>query len=495
MFCLCALCFLIAPGSDKQTRIEWAKDVLQKEFLSHIGIDEFCETRKAFFLGYMVHRLSLTILNRRPIDDRDNFGNKRLDIAGPLMAYMFRILWHRQIQFCKRKLQSQVSDGLSACSTELRFLFDDGDIISKGLLYSLATGNWTTQEKAPSKKTGVSQILQRLTFISTLSHLRRLNTPLGRDGKMAKPRMLHNTHWGMCCPAETPEGQACGLVKNLALMARVSVGIKRECIETYLEDLSMEQLEEINPDLIPQCTKIFLNGSWVGVTRNAGAVVKALRDVRRQMVISTEDNRNLLEEMSISWAIQLKEIQIWCDAGRTLRPLFIVDTATQRLLCRREHIQRLEDDEWEWQDLVRHALIEYIDTEESDSVMIACMIKDITRLEVKLRRLHDPNWGWTAMGRRMDMMDMEEEDGIGNVPDHDIYQSFISEYTRTYTHCEIHPAMILGVCASIIPFPDHNQSPRNVYQSAMCKQSMVKLYFLFVSLSLCLCVSLCCVVL
>ena len=95
--------------------------------------------------------------------------------------------------------------------------------ITQGLKYSLATGNWGQQGQDGSKA-GVSQVLNRLTYASTLSHLRRLNSPVGRDGKLAKPRQLHNTHWGMICPAETPEGAACGLVKNLALMAFVSVG-------------------------------------------------------------------------------------------------------------------------------------------------------------------------------------------------------------------------------------------------------------------------------
>jgi DNA-directed RNA polymerase II subunit RPB2 len=70
----------------------------------------------------------------------------------------------------------------------------DPEIITRGLNYSLATGNWTGNRKAASVKTGVSQVLTRLTFASTLSHLRRLNSPVGRDGKLAKPRQLHNTH-------------------------------------------------------------------------------------------------------------------------------------------------------------------------------------------------------------------------------------------------------------------------------------------------------------
>jgi DNA-directed RNA polymerase II subunit RPB2 len=101
----------------------------------------------------------------------------------------------------------------------------DPDIIGKELRYALSTGNWGDRTKAHQTRAGVSQVLNRLTFASTLSHLRRLNSPIDRTGKTAKPRQLHNTHWGMVCPAETPEGHAIGLVKNLALMAYISVGM------------------------------------------------------------------------------------------------------------------------------------------------------------------------------------------------------------------------------------------------------------------------------
>ena len=123
------------------------------------------------------------------MDDRDNFGNKRLDVAGPLLAHMFRILWSKQLKAAQRKIQKRLNRH-DIGTLQLSQLFSDDDSITKGLKYSLATGNWCTQDRAPSKKTGVSQILQRLTFLSTLSHLRRMNTPLGRDGKMAKPRFF-----------------------------------------------------------------------------------------------------------------------------------------------------------------------------------------------------------------------------------------------------------------------------------------------------------------
>ncbi len=98
--------------------------------------------------------------------------------------------------------------------------------ITNGLKYSLATGNWGDQKnlKAMSLKASVSQVLNCYTFALTLSHLCWCNTPLGCDGKIAKSHQLHNTHWGMVYPAETPEGQVCSLVKNLSLMACISVG-------------------------------------------------------------------------------------------------------------------------------------------------------------------------------------------------------------------------------------------------------------------------------
>lgn len=89
--------------------------------------------------------------------------------------------------------------------------------------------------------------------------------------------------WGMICPAETPEGQACGLVKNLALMAYISVGCASAPVLEFLEEWTMELLEEISPSVILQATKIFVNGSWVGVHRDPQMLVKTLRQMRRQV--------------------------------------------------------------------------------------------------------------------------------------------------------------------------------------------------------------------
>lgn len=423
----------VAMGVTRENRIRYAKDILQKEMLPHVGITEYSETKKAYFFGYVVHRLLQAALGRRELDDRDHYGNKRLDLAGALVGGLFRLLFRKLIKDIKQKVQINV-DKRKEFNLVLAF---KTNIISDGLRYSLATGNWGDAKKAHESRAGVSQVLNRLTFASTLSHLRRLNSPIGREGKLAKPRQLHNTQWGFMCPAETPEGQACGLVKNLSLMSYVSVGSSAVGVLEFLEDWATENLEDTSAQSIPSSTKVFVNGSWVGVHPNGSFLTETLRDLRHKGDIGAE--------VSIVQDIRERELRIYSDAGRTMRPLFVVEKETGRLLIRERHIALLKETalqdrasslvnnpEFRWPQLIKEGLIEYIDTQEEETCMISMNPDDLAF--------------WRRAGR--------------------------DAYCNTYTHCEINPAMILGVCASIIPFPDHNQSPRNCYQSAMGKQAM-----------------------
>mmetsp|Transcript_26160 Transcript_26160/g.85938 ORF Transcript_26160/g.85938 Transcript_26160/m.85938 type:complete len:1224 (+) Transcript_26160:40-3711(+) len=407
----------------KADRIQYAKEILQKELLPHVGTEEFCETKKAYFLGYMVHRLLMCCLDRREEDDRDHYGNKRLDLAGPLLGMLFRQLFRRLTKDVRSYCQQCIDKGKDISVTYAV----KSNTITRGLKYSLATGNWGQQGSA-DMRAGVSQVLNRLTYASTLSHLRRMNSPIGREGKLAKPRQLHNSHWGMICPAETPEGAAVGLVKNLALMAYISVGSPSAPILEFLEEWQTENLEEISPSVIPSATKIFVNGCWVGVHRDPQSLVDTVRKLRRHLDITTE--------VGVVHDIRLQELRLYTDAGRCCRPLYIAER--QKLRIKRKHIMLLADREhtdFTWNSLLENGLIEYVDTEEEETTMIAMELKDLHRARQELELGTD-------------------------------------SFSVTYTHCEIHPSMILGVCGSIIPFPDHNQSPRNTYQSAMGKQAM-----------------------
>ncbi|KAJ8322985.1 DNA-dependent RNA polymerase II [Batrachochytrium dendrobatidis] len=911
-------------GVSRERRIRYAADILQKEMLPHVGVKPHLETPKAYFFGYMIHRLLLAALDRRETDDRDHFGKKRLDLAGPLLGGLFRMLFRKLTKDVSRYLQITMESGREFNLS----LAVKSSTITNGLKYSLATGNWGDQKKFMQARAGVSQVLNRYTFASTLSHLRRLNTPIGRDGKLAKPRQLHNTHWGMVClsgdtevvlgngmdvvlltdlvdgacvstieprtgvvspslidhyfakdatrvlkitlddgrvikadpehplfaakiddttrgltgqwlrveeltvghhallvspqqayctseqwtltlsekevctsstaqlakqlseiglvdvpiplskvksaarlfglvlsagdfsgklyvekdedvtavnsdltalgfspahwvryqddqqkwfkcddsngkaicitlvptanallqtlgahdaekqhrycllpkwlldaptsikreflgalfggngahitiscnegkweptmsaltqhtdadhlestvvylkqvatllgmlnicssvssekhitaektgyavhlhvdntaenlvrfyeqvgyrycfnktsqssapvqwikgslffikqhrskcqhafellhtglgtkaavsaeinmphhnpshmlnvkeiptapadeyitwiefkdryvhkesprfvwvtihsieeapaerlydfntvsqnhsffansivshncPAETPEGQACGLVKNLSLMGYITVGSPAPPILEFLEEWTMESLEEISPSTIPTATKIFLNGQWVGIHRDPDQLVSTLRRLRRSVDVSPE--------VSVVRDVRDRELRLCTDAGRIARSLFVV-TPEQSLVLTKEMVQQLHEDQIQWKDLLSYGVVEYIDTEEEETVMICMTPDDLAEARM------------AAAGQVVE----RHQVGTGRLKSATVY-------TRNYTHCEIHPSMILGICASIIPFPDHNQSPRNVYQSAMGKQAM-----------------------
>ena len=399
--------------ASKAERIKFADLVLQKELLPHLGTEKKDFPKKALFIGHMINRLCSSALGKTGEDDRDHYGKKRLDLVGSLLGNLFRQQFVRFTREARDEFNRAINRNSEAVSVYGLF---HPDTITHSLRYALATGNWGVTATGEIAKNGVAQSLSRVTYTSTLSHLRRINTPLKKTGKIAKPRQLHNTHWGIICPAETPEGQSCGLVKNMSLMSGISVGKSSEQIIEFLEQrLDVEQLQNINPCEIPYKTKVFINGNWIGLHKNAEEVFITLRRLRRE--------KKIPEEISIMHDITNKEIKVYTDAGRIQRPLYIVED--KELAINKGHIERLDSGEYIFADLLKNGLVEFIDVEEQETTMISMYVQNVSK-------------------------------GI----------------CKTYTHCEIHPAMILGVSASCIPFPDHNQSPRNTYQSAMGKQAM-----------------------
>jgi DNA-directed RNA polymerase II subunit RPB2 len=433
------------PETSRSERIRYAVEVLQKNMLSHVGTENTnsCRTRKAYYLGYVVNRLMLCALGRAGESDRDHFANKRLDMAGHLIGGLFRQLFYR--------LTTDMRSYLQKCMDRGKDLNIPASIkhqmITRGLGYSLATGNWGMRDGNNPPRTGVSQVLNRLTYASTLSNLRRLNTPLGKEGKAAGPRQLHNTQWGMMCPCETPEGSAVGLVKNMSLMSYVTVGSNPAPVLTLLDEVGMYHIEEIDPATIRMSTKVFVNGNWVGVVAEATEIVETLRDHRRK--------GELEFEISVVREIASQEVHVFTDSGRVCRPLYIVDPETQALMLTERHMTNMI----ELADVAERGFggLEEGTSEQEAAELQEIMIQARSRFSLLMEE------------GVVEFVDVEEEEGCMIAMDE---KGLRHGYSKTFTHCEIHPSMILGICASIIPFPDHNQSPRNTYQSAMGKQAM-----------------------
>ncbi|CAK74549.1 unnamed protein product (macronuclear) [Paramecium tetraurelia] len=424
-----------AENQDPETLIQEAKKLINKNILPHIGVSTESRDRKAYFLGYIVHRLLNASLGKTDQDDRDHYGKKRLDMAGAMMMGVFKTSFEQFKQNSKKALEKYINGGRRGRGQQTKIenmrqpddikSFFDGEQISKDIDNALATGNWGRSKEGQVVKTGVAQTLKRETSLfATLSHLRRMNAPINPQMKLSKPRQLHNTHFGFICPAETPEGQKIGIVKNLSLMTTVSNDLQSKDKETLLKLIMVSQQNDFDFILlqgdfqaqdIPRMTKVLVDGNWIGFTRNPEQFIHEFKNLR-----SAEESYIPIE-VSINFDYVNKEIRIYTDAGRCMRPLFIVQNNKLKLM--KGVLNQIND----WEELLKNKCVELLDVEEEEGSLIAMDIDIMMRGTQNFKR---------------------------------------------YTHCEIHPCMMFGVCASVIPFANHNQGPRNTLQSAMGKQAM-----------------------
>lgn len=394
-----------------------AESLLMRDLLPHMGTDPSANRTKCLYMGYMVHKLLLVALGRHEETDRDFLGHKRIDVAGSLLTV--------QLQTFLAQVRKEMIKTLQDHAANPRGVFSFGRIIhskliTDGLRRCLATGNFGDL-KTGAIKTGVAQTLNRLTYSSSLSNLRRIQNPIAASSKATRPRNLHCTQWGYICPVETPEGGSIGLLKNVALMCLMSRGTDHaevvQAVQARIDGIRSIGLED--PADV-RVARVFVNGTLIGVDRNPERLLHDLRTRRR--------NGELSNEVSIVRDIRDREIRVFSDAGRCLRPLFVVENC--RLKLRKSGMRDLfvsekvgGKKEISWNAVLKKGYVELIDCEEEDSLLIAMTPNEV-------------------------------------------------EKNYYYSHCEMDPSMILGICASIIPYPNHNQSPRNTYQSAMGKQAM-----------------------
>jgi DNA-directed RNA polymerase II subunit RPB2 len=418
--------------SVKTQRQSNVQDILSEELFPHIGSQDM-NYEKTCFLAHMTRKVLWTSSKRIPTDDRDAYPNKRVDIPGFLLADLFRKTYNnRMIKDMKASLSKEIHGGSWKATgnwSEIVNINNINKIIKSTIMdvslkSSLATGNFGNGKIGSQSKIGVSQVLNRLNYTSALSHLRRISTPIEKTGKLIAPRKQHNTQWGYICPCETPEGHGVGVIKNMASTA--SITIFSSPINVYSFIQNMNKLISLRNSTIEQLhnhTRVFLNGSWIGILLNNDTqyVVNMLRKAKRagQLHIYT----------GIIWKNSYKELWLSTEAGRIIRPVYYAPTireiASDKSGTLKKQILSITD--WNqlllWESPSNKHLIEYIDAGETEGCYIA--------------------------------MD---------------YDSCIKD--KSYTHCEIHPSVIFGTAASGIPFPDHNQSPRNAYQCAMGKQAM-----------------------
>ncbi len=239
-----ALIFLekkFATGQAKEYRQRKVDGILDRSLLPHLGDTRHDRLKKALYLARMARTVLELHLHVRGEDDKDHYANKRLKLAGDLMEDLFRVAFSLLLKDLKYQLERSF-----ARKKDLRIASAiRPDLLTQRLVHALATGNWV------GGRAGVSQVLDRTSHMSTISHLRRVTSPLTRSQPHFEARDLHPTQWGRLCPNETPEGQNCGLVKNYALCVDVSEGADEEEVTLILRDLNTR---EIGPEVFQEST-------------------------------------------------------------------------------------------------------------------------------------------------------------------------------------------------------------------------------------------------
>ena len=416
-------------GTNQEDKCAYVRQLLTTELLPHVKfagevpVPSIHNARKAMLMSSMIRRLFLTYCKQIPLDDRDSYPNKRVVTTGSLLTHLFRQLFQKVCNDTRNEFVQEVNnDGWKkSVGAEGPSAPRPMEILNINNLYkilklsaiegklkqALATGNFTVQGLGSSSsasmsnatKVGVSQVLARMSYASTLSHLRRIQTPVEKSGKLLAPRKLHGTSWGFVCPVETPEGHSVGIVKNMSLLTSVTQHIPTNTVLHFLRENC--SLEWIDTPRVYAGTSITVNGVIVGYTRDPNKVVTQLRKAKQ--------TARLHPHMSVAWYTLMDTITIETDGGRFVRPVFRVGATEPEGEARKD-----------WNNWVK-SCVDYIDASETETLRIAIRKEDAT---------------------------------------------------AHHTHYEIHPSLIVGHMASTIPLSDHNQSPRNTYQSAMGKQAM-----------------------
>ncbi len=429
-----------AAGQAKEFREKKLSQILDKNLLPHLGDSPEDRTKKGIYLGRMARALLELNLGIRKEDDKDHLANKRIKLSGDLMEELFRSSAQALLKDLKGQLEKTYNKKrgirLSAAVRQ--------DVLNEKLKHALSTGNWI------GGRTGVSQLLERTSYIATLSHLRRISSPLTRSQPHFEARDLHPTQWGRMCPNETPEGQNCGLVKNASLIIDITEGYPEENIVDILKKMGLEEILGEKPGL----SRIYLNGNLIGYHKDGNYVVSELRKRRR--------SGNLSDQVNVRFDDTTNEVIINTDRGRIRRPLLIVYDG--KIKFNSKIREELDQGKIGIKDLVSNGIIEWLDAEEEENAYIAIYPYEKPEICPHCGAfLYSDKVEWTNPG--------EDKIKLKCLVCNNTFE-VKKLYNEEHTHLEIDPMIIQGVVVGVIPYTEHNQSPRVTMGAAMTKQSL-----------------------
>ena len=469
----------------KRGTISGVMEILSDYFLPHIGELNFLD--KAYFVGYMTFRLLKVYNKEEKPTDRDNFRFKRVELTGSLIYDLFREYYLIQKKAITQKIDAEYyyhkgeykddetlsrrekknlkgkpveankyqDNFIGLIESNVKTFFKDR-IVESGFKRAFK-GNWGSEEH--TKRLGAVQDLNRLSWNTFISHLRKINLPLDSSAKVVGPRLLNSSQWGFIDPLDTPDGGNIGLHKHMSISTHITSGSSCNPIIKWLRVNTPLKLKlECSPEYLANNTKVFVNGIWIGVidkpisSDGEIGLVEMLKLYRRNGVIPAFT--------SISFSYEHNEVYIYTDAGRLTRPIYYIDKGVQSY-NRKDFVEKLNDGSITWTQVVSGL------KKKSDEAF-----------NIKNNKLYDLKELYNDIGESVisvlqknksivDYVDTaEEETALIAINPDDLKKS------KYYTHMEIDPSLILGVMGNQIIYPENNPFPRDSFSCGQSKQAV-----------------------
>lgn len=441
-------------GFVKYNEIDKVRYVLVHDLFPNVGVSFH---KKAMFLGHILSQLVHTVMGARDVADRDSYIYKRVDISGFLIGNLFRDYYNQFRNTVRSLIDREYLLGPWRTTQNIINIIHKGNlthifrsyIIEDGMKKSLK-GGWgksmiDTIQDADAVKEGIVQDMSRISHLSYMSHIRRVNTPMDPTSKIVAPHRLHPSQYGVMCPIESPDGASIGLLKHFAILCNVTFesGVAR--IQEWLNALKVIRIQDVSPRIAQRLTKVMINSNWVGVIEDAPMLYKALKILKLNGYID--------KFVSIAWTIQNNEINVSTEAGRCCRPLYVVDADTRTLRIEK-YLPLIREGTLSWKDL----------TEGGHSGRANEIPNEVVKdgVDQLILRLQDTCFP-------IEYLDVEETNTSMVAMD---YNTIVENTHITYTHCEIHPSTMFGAVGQNLPMLNHNQAPRNIFFCAQSKQAV-----------------------
>jgi DNA-directed RNA polymerase II subunit RPB2 len=456
----------IAKFTKRQT-VSAVQDILMNFFLPHVGEDNFLN--KAYFIGFMVNKLLRVFMGKEAPTDRDNFKFKRIETSGSLIYDLFREYYLIQKRNIFLKIDKEFyyhrgdyrTNFVALVENNVKLFFKDRlveDGFKKGF-----KGNWGAD--ANTKRLGLVQDLNRLSWFTHISHLRKINLPLDPTAKVVGPHLLHSTQWGIIDPVDTPDGGNVGLHKHMAISTAITNGFSSYPIIKWIRaNTPLKLLNECSPSVLAGATKVIVNGNWIGILDNPVQTVNMLKLFRRNGIIPIYT--------SISFSCESNIIYIYTDNGRLTRPIFYRSS----IIGENGDITygKLSYDHGTIKDIIESRKYTW------SQVVSGFEKKNDEFFNIRNNILYDVNSlypGYDSLEKILELFERnraivdyldtsEEESALIATKPADI------KMNKYYTHCEIDPSLIFGVMGNSIIYPESNQFPRDCFSCGQSRQAV-----------------------